>query len=62
MNTLTINQMKRELLETLIIAQNLLDKAEDELGGFCNTVKGQRRTIDEIIRKYQQITKPVSAE
>tara|TARA_X000001382_G_C3046910_1_gene139767 strand:+ start:133 stop:297 length:165 start_codon:yes stop_codon:yes gene_type:complete len=54
--------MKRELLETLIIAQNLLDKAEDELGGFCNTVKGQRRTIDEIIRKYQQITKPVSAE
>ena len=57
----TTNQEAIDLLNALIMAQDLLDKAEDELGGFCNAVKGQRRTIDELIRKYSETTKPVTA-
>ena len=59
----TTNQEAIDLLNALIMAQNLLDKAEDELGGFTNPVRGQRRTIDELIRKYSKtFIKPVTAK
>ena len=50
-----------DLLKALIMAQNLLDKCEDELGGFTRAARGQRRTIDELIRKYSDINQPVTA-
>ena len=54
-------QEKRDLLKALIMAQNLLDKCEDELGGFTSPVRGQRRTIDEQIRKHTQLINRVPA-
>ena len=38
----TTNQEAIDLLNALIMAQNLLDKAEDELGGFCNVIKATK--------------------
>ena len=48
------NIIIKDLLNLLIKAQGLLDKCEDELGGFITPVKGIRRDIDEAIRKYSQ--------
>ena len=61
MKTIKPKPMSNDLLNTLIMAQNLLDKCEDELGGFTQAAKGQRRTIDEQIRKHSEINKPVTA-
>ena len=41
----TTNQEAIDLLNALIMAQNLPDKAEDELGGFCNAVKGNEEPL-----------------
>ncbi len=63
MRTSKTTKATYDLLKGLIMAQNLLDKCEDELGGFTNPVRGQRRTIDELIRKYSKtFIKPVTAK
>ena len=50
--TLGCNLIIKDLRDSLIKAQDLLDKCEDELGGFVTPAKGIRREIDEKIRKY----------
>ena len=44
----------KDLLELLIKAQRLLDKCEDELGGFITPAKAIRRDINEAIREYSK--------
>ena len=41
----------KDLLDLLIKAQRLLDKCEDELGGFITPARAIRRDINEAIRK-----------
>ena len=57
MQVSNINNLKNEfiiedLLSLLIKAQRLLDKCEDELGGFITPARAIRRDINEAIRKY----------
>ena len=50
--TLGCNLIIKDLLDLLIKAQRLLDKCEDELGGFITPARAIRRDINEAIRKY----------